>query len=645
MRTRSLAAAAAVSCLAAVAACGDTSDPAKPSGKVSDLPCDVETFIATNCRECHADPPRNTAPMSLVTVADFQRSSISAPDKRVGDVVIDRLSSTQKRMPPLPRDEATASEKQTMANWLAAGLPARAGSDACATGTGGSGGGPTTSCTPDLVLKAASPWTMPKETADEYVCFGVELPATGDDRHITALFPKVDNTKIVHHLLVYRVDETEKISPVPKPCAQVVKQGWKLYYAWGPGTPPAVLPAEAGYRMPGGKSTHYIVNVHYSNLTMRDGETDATAIELCTEPPRAHDADVMAVGSTKFTLPAHGEKTIECSSHMSIIPATDPFTVFQTWPHMHLLGTHMSSEIVHNDGTKTPIIDKPYDFYNQVTYPTRLTLEKSDKIITRCSWNNTTDGSVGYGEDTSDEMCFNFLSFYPAPASDAEWAWIVPAAIAGCKLRRPVGATRGALGRRDRVRQRDDLVQHEAIDLVDRVDVGAVIEPFGRHRDVVANKPQQVGLLHRDDVVGLDRVVRGALAKLGVERQRRRHGGQIIVGHLDQAGTEQLVEAHPYRQCQEVAERKRGVGHRAGERLGHTRRQRPLGRLEARERLFEALFARVVFLRKQPLDVLERRRRHPGVGGDWTNRCTTDPHAPYRIGSPRSAQALIDNES
>ena len=429
---------APIACLTLAAACGGGDDPAAPAAKKqSDLPCDVEAFVASACRECHSDPPRNTAPMSLVTVADFQAPSPSKPGARVADLVVDRLSATQKRMPPPPRDEATAAERQTISSWLAAGMPKRADGAACgagAAGAGGTAGAPTTNCKPDQVLKASSAWTMPTETADEYVCFGVELPATGTDRHITALFPRVDNTKIVHHLLVYRVDEKEKISAIPKPCAQVVKPGWKLYYAWGPGTPPAVLPEEAGYRLPGGASTHYIVNVHYSNLTKLAGESDETAIDLCTEPPRKYDADVLAVGSIKFSLPPHGEKNIECSTHMSIVPSPDdPFTVFQTWPHMHLLGTHMSSEVLHNDGTTTPLIDKPYDFYNQVTYPTKIPIEKTDKIITRCSWNNTTGDTVTYGEDTSDEMCFNFLSYYPAPPLDSDWAWIAPAGVASCK--------------------------------------------------------------------------------------------------------------------------------------------------------------------------------------------------------------------
>ncbi len=461
--------------LTLAAACGGGSDSGgAPQGQggqvgsagVSDLPCDVATFVSTNCLGCHSDPPTNTAPVSLVTTADFRKKGISSPatpdgaDKTLGELAVEKLSATKNAMPPPPRTAATDAEKATLAAWVAAGMPARAVGETCGgqggsgqggaaqaggggvaqggaasagSGQAGAGGAPTADCKPDIILKGQTPWTMPKATADEYVCFGVEVPATGDDRHVTALIPKVDNTKIVHHLLVYRVDPGEKISGTPAPCKNVVKPGWKLYYAWGPGTPAAVLPKEAGYRLPGAESTHYIVNVHYSNLTHLDGEKDATEIQLCSDKPRQYDADVLAVGSTSFSLPAHSKSTIECTTKAAIIPSTAPYKVFQTWPHMHLLGSHLATDILHSDGTKTPVTDLPYDFYNQITYPLDLTVDKSDTFVTRCTWDNTTSASVGFGENTSQEMCFNFLSYYPAPPPGATWAWIAPATLATCK--------------------------------------------------------------------------------------------------------------------------------------------------------------------------------------------------------------------
>src|SRR5947208_2895657 len=59
------------------------------------------------------------------------------------------------------------------------------------------------SCNPDVTLRAAAPYTVPADVTDQYVCFGVDIKLTSK-RHVTALAPKVDNTKILHHILLFQ---------------------------------------------------------------------------------------------------------------------------------------------------------------------------------------------------------------------------------------------------------------------------------------------------------------------------------------------------------------------------------------------------------------------------------------------------------
>ncbi len=54
-------------------------------------------------------------------------------------------------------------------------------------------------------------------------------------------------------------------------------------------------------------------------------------------------------------------------------------------------------------------------------------LDVGDSIRTRCTWNNTTSSPAGFGENTSDEMCFNFISYYPRIESGL-WSWLAPSA-------------------------------------------------------------------------------------------------------------------------------------------------------------------------------------------------------------------------
>ena len=73
-----------------------------------------------------------------------------------------------------------------------------------------------------------------------------------------------------------------------------------------------------------------------------------------------------------------------------------------------------------------------YDFNYQVTYPTNMKLDVGDVIHTTCGWKNTLPQSVQFGEDTNDEMCFNFVSYYPRIETSA-WHWLVPSALADCQ--------------------------------------------------------------------------------------------------------------------------------------------------------------------------------------------------------------------
>jgi hypothetical protein len=43
-------------------------------------------------------------------------------------------------------------------------------------------------------------------------------------------------------------------------------------------------------------------------------------------------------------------------------------------------------------------------------------IHPGDSITTTCHYNNTSDRTIGVGYDTASEMCFNFVTAYPAKA-------------------------------------------------------------------------------------------------------------------------------------------------------------------------------------------------------------------------------------
>jgi hypothetical protein len=92
-------------------------------------------------------------------------------------------------------------------------------------------------------------------------------------------------------------------------------------------------------------------------------------------------------------------------------------TFFGAAPHMHKRGMAISTErIPGGNGAPDPIFSqKPFVFENQETiHVDNKKVTPGDVMRTRCTWKNTDDTSVHFGEGTADEMCFNFLAYYPA---------------------------------------------------------------------------------------------------------------------------------------------------------------------------------------------------------------------------------------
>lgn len=417
-------------------ACNETTfSPGQPVAGTgeSDLPCEVEAVLAQRCRSCHATEPKFGAPMPLMTRAQLTAPPLDGQGTIAERAVARMGGDMDSRMPPPPNEAATAGDIAAIQGWIDAGYPARDEGEDCGGGGGGAGGGYLLDCEPDLALTAKEPFEMPATSTDEQVCFGIDVPAFSNKRHITAIAPRIDNSKIIHHILLLQAPES--VSPDPAPCG-FTSSDWKLLYAWGPGTPPHELPAEAGFPIDAGETVHFVLQVHYNNLSGLSGEIDQSGIDLCTtEDLRPFDADIMALGGIfDQDIPPMSTAVADCSTP---IPAqADPFfpvTVFQAWPHMHVSGKALHGWIENASGT-TPIVDAPdYDFNYQITYPTNVQLAVSDTVRTTCEWQNTTASAKSFGEDTNDEMCFNFVSYYPRIETSV-WHWLLPAYGASCTM-------------------------------------------------------------------------------------------------------------------------------------------------------------------------------------------------------------------
>lgn len=403
------------------------SDPA-PTPAVEGVPCAVSAVLDKKCNSCHGATPKYGAPMSLVSYGDLHAATPTKPGKRVFEEVSARVHDDTRPMPQAPNPRLDASELTTIDEWVKRGAPR---GEACRDGGGTPAPPPDEplGCTPDVTAKPAAPYAMPATEKDVYTCYGFDQTVSAK-KHATAFRIRVDNAKIVHHVLLFQSDSS--YSTTPQACAATALAGWRMVYGWSPGSKGRELPAEAGIPIEG--TTHWVVQVHYNNGKGASGEKDSTGFEMCTtDKLRKYDADMLVWGTRDINIPAKSRHDLSCSFKPSSIwmPAIH---IVSGSPHMHGLGKQFTTTLKKRDGRTIDLgSTAAFDWGNQQSYPVApdTIVEPDDTVVTRCVWENSGSSAVQWGEGTEDEMCFNFTMYYPKIKSPL-WSWIAPALISSC---------------------------------------------------------------------------------------------------------------------------------------------------------------------------------------------------------------------
>ena len=404
-------------------ACGPAPAPGGGSGGTggagsAGLPCDVATVLRDQCQTCHAATPLFGAPMSLTSYADTQAPARSDPSRPVW-----QLMKEQVEAGTMPQGSAlTLAERAVLDAWFAAGAPGS--SDACPdAGTPidpNAGVGPEQlPCTPSHVLRAHAPgdrdakYPVPAPADNAYVCFNFKNPFL-NGQQATAWAPIIDDERIIHHWILYGTTQ-EVVDGSVGPCPFGGEVLTAQIAGWAPGGTNTVLDPDVGLYL---DYPYLSLQVHYNNVAFADG-ADASGVAFCTTPtPRLHTAGIATLGNVTFTIPAGARNYPVVGNCSRLSTNGQPITVVDTWPHMHLLGSGLRTEHLRPGATLPSLSDIPvgtWQFEAQRHYPQRPRAEvrSGDVLRTTCWFDNTRPRAVGYGEETEDEMCFNFVLAYP----------------------------------------------------------------------------------------------------------------------------------------------------------------------------------------------------------------------------------------
>ena len=367
--------------------------------------CEVKSLLAQHCTACHKSG--GVGPFSLERHEDLVRTSASHPGQTIYERVGVRIHDAKSPMPPAGLLDPEAL--RTLDSWIAAGAP-KDRSCPDVDGPVNDAAPFPTDCDATYRILAhapgdrAAPYLVPAGS-EIHPKITVDAPWGNEEVQAIAFRPITDNAKVLHHWILYASNQT-------------------FLHGWAPGKDGTdVVPEDVGIYMPRGAGSMYL-DMHYYNREGTEPASDRSGLEICVLKKARFRPNVASVfrgfnslgGSDLVLAPAHSVNHVE-EGHCRV-QTTRPVRLLSASPHAHTYAVHMKFTVQKADGRQFVMHDDDYNFEAQGRYPLTeaITIESGDTVSTYCTYTNDTANNVRFGENTADEMCFNFALYYPMGA-------------------------------------------------------------------------------------------------------------------------------------------------------------------------------------------------------------------------------------
>ncbi len=382
---------------------------------------EVSRIFQASCQKCHRDG--GIGPFPLVTYADaFSHKN---------DILV---STTERKMPPWHVNSAcnafeddpslSSADIATLSRWVLSGAPEGDPGDLPAPVTF-----PATWSLgdPDLILSMPEPMKPNFNQGDVYRCF--VLPTNlSEDHFVRAVEILPGARKMVHHVILFldtsgQAQKLDDADPGPGyscfggPGFSVNALAPSLG-GWAPGNQPRFLPDGLGLSLPKGAAV--VMQVHYSAHN-GIGASDQSSVGIYfTKAPVRKRVLIAPVINQTFVIPA-GASNYEVTASIPYLPFDAHLTAVT--PHMHLLGKTMTMTAFSPDSQSLCLAEVPdWDFNYQATYTYKSAIAAplGTKLLLTARYDNSSENlrnpnnpprAVGWGENTTDEMCIGFLNF------------------------------------------------------------------------------------------------------------------------------------------------------------------------------------------------------------------------------------------
>ncbi len=228
-----------------------------------------------------------------------------------------------------------------------------------------------------------------------------------------------------HHLIVYRddMDTTEQTTPVDcqpftgalntsgmiAPIVITQKEDDQL-----------TLPDKVAYTLKPNQMVK--IEMHYLNATDAPVDASATVDFFAADPATIDDeANILFIGSPDITLAPGETKTLH---QFFATPSYIDFSqskIFAITGHTHKLGTDVKVNVAPSKTGPMTEVYGPTPFSwsepETTTHAPPFSVPKTGGFDFECSYTNTTNQQVKFGESANDEMCFFWAYYYPSQGS------------------------------------------------------------------------------------------------------------------------------------------------------------------------------------------------------------------------------------
>jgi len=283
---------------------------------------------------------------------------------------------------------------------------------------------------PDVIENfsiSATNYSVPTKRTT-YACTSAFVPVkSGAKRYVVAVDPVFNSStgpSKVHHYLLYSCkNNAESRSYLKtKSCSDIAKHCTTQIYAWAVGMGRFILPENVG--IPIDETTNLLVlETHYDNPDGTQNIIDNSGAKLYLSKNRVIEAGILALGDAGLSL--HGQKvksgwnyTSTCPSTCTLKWAEPEITVISSTLHMHTTGKHIYTNRFDANGTFIETINSiefwsnEHQVTNNFVRPRKI--KKGDILSTTCIYDTTKRPDTKFGLETLDEMCIDFLLYYPA---------------------------------------------------------------------------------------------------------------------------------------------------------------------------------------------------------------------------------------